>query len=150
MTPVAYTAIYKRPITCITTPCKVSLPFDQTFDQGEHPTFIECEAIWDTGAMRSTISVGLAQKLGLTPIGQTMVYHADGESVCNYHIINLMLPNLVEVKMLIVNDGQMKDTDMLIGMDIISMCDFALTSPNGDTKFSFNIPSSEDVDFLKQ
>lgn len=39
------------------------------------------------------------------------------------------------------------DTDMLIGMDIISMCDFSLTSTNDQTKFSFQIPSSLDIDF---
>ena len=36
---------------------------------------------------------------------------------------------------------------MLIGMDIISMCDFSLTSTNDQTKFSFQIPSSLDIDF---
>jgi len=147
MEPVAFTTTYTKPATCITTTCKVSLPYDQTYDNGEHPEYVECEAIWDTGAMRSTISVALAEQLALSPLGQTVVYHADGESICNYHLINLLLPNKVEIAMLTVNSGQMKDADLLIGMDVITMCDFALTSPKGDTKFSFQIPSREDIDF---
>lgn len=48
-----------------------------------------------------------------------------------------------------VNDGKLTDTDMLIGMDVISMCDFAITDSGAETKFSFQIPSSLDIDFEK-
>ena len=147
MKPVAFTSTYKKPVNSIVTRCKISAPFDQKYDKGEHPPFQECDAIWDTGAMRSTISVELTKRLDLKPFGQTRVFHADGESICNYYLINLLLPNKIEIQMLMVNDGNMKDTDMLIGMDIISMCDFSLTSTNDQTKFSFQIPSSLDIDF---
>ncbi len=36
---------------------------------------------------------------------------------------------------------------MLIGMDIISLCDFAITNSGKNTKFSFQIPSVFDIDF---
>ena len=49
--------------------------------------------------------------------------------------------------MLTVNYGKMKDVDMLINMDIITMCDFALTSQGSDTVFSFQIPSTCTIDF---
>ena len=51
--------------------------------------------------------------------------------------------------MLTVNYGKMKDVDMLIGMDIITMCDFALTSQGSDTVFSFQIPSTCTIDFSR-
>lgn len=38
---------------------------------------------------------------------------------------------------------------MLIGMDIITMCDFTLTSLGNETKFSFLIRSRYDIDFTK-
>ena len=38
---------------------------------------------------------------------------------------------------------------MLIGMDIISLCDFAITDSGAETKFSFQIPSFLDIDFEK-
>jgi len=120
-----------------------------SMDTGEHPPYIELNAIWDTGAMRSTISSQIAEKLGLIPIGQTRVCHADGESICNYYVVNLLLPNKIEIKMLMVNDGKLTDTDMLIGMDVISLCDFAITTSGAATKFSFQVPSSLDIDFEK-
>jgi len=46
-----------------------------------------------------------------------------------------------------VNDGKLTDTDMLIGMDVISLCDFAITNPGKQTKFSFQVPSTLDIDF---
>ena len=46
-----------------------------------------------------------------------------------------------------VASGDLKDTDVLIGMDVISMGDFAVTARNGCTKFSFQIPSTHDIDF---
>ena len=149
MKSVPYTQTYAKPALCISTVCKISEPYDASMDPGDHPPFRELNAIWDTGAMRSTISTQLANELGLIPLGQTRVCHADGESLCNYYVVNLLLPNKIEIKMLVVNDGKLTDTDMLIGMDVISLCDFAITSSGAKTKFSFQVPSTIDVDFEK-
>lgn len=147
MKPVPYTQTYSNPALCIDTVCKISEPYDSCIDPGAHPPFLELNAIWDTGAMRSTISTQIAEKLNLIPIGQSRVCHADGESVCNYYVVNLLLPNKIEIKMLMVNDGKLTDTDMLIGMDVITLCDFTITSSGAETKFSFQIPSTLDIDF---
>ena len=149
MNPVPYTQTYPKPALCIATACKISEPYDAAFDTGEHPPYIELNTIWDTGAMRSTISTQIAEKLNLIPLGQTRVCHADGESICNYYVVNLLLPNRIEIKMLMVNDGKLTDTDMLIGMDVISLCDFTITTSGPETKFSFQIPSILDIDFEK-
>ena len=149
MKPVPYTLTYPKPALCISTKCKVSEPYDASLDPGEHPPYLELNAIWDTGAMRSTISSHIVDELKLIPLGQTRVCHADGESICNYYVVNLFLPNKIEIKMLMVNDGKLTDTDMLIGMDVISLCDFTITSPGTNTKFSFQIPSTFDIDFEK-
>lgn len=37
--------------------------------------------------------------------------------------------------------------DLLIGMDIISLGDFAITNVNGKTTFSFRLPSTSIIDF---
>ena len=37
--------------------------------------------------------------------------------------------------------------DVLIGMDVISKGDFAISYYNGKTQFSFRIPSQNDVDY---
>ena len=41
----------------------------------------------------------------------------------------------------------MADADMLIGMDVITLCDFAITNSGAETKFSFQAPSQFDIDF---
>ena len=150
MKPVPYTQTFSKPALCISTVCKISEPYDASMDTGEHPPYLELNAIWDTGAMRSTISTQIAEELKLIPLGQTRVCHADGESICNYYVVNLLLPNRIEIKMLMVNDGKLTDTDMLIGMDVISLCDFTITNPGPETKFSFQVPSTIDIDFEKQ
>ena len=149
MNSIPFTIKYSKPVSCISTNCKISRAFDADYDNGAHPDYEEFVAIWDTGAMRTTISTDLVDRLKLSPLGQTRVFHADGESLCNYYLINLLLPNRIEVKMLTVNYGKMKDVDMLIGMDIITMCDFALTSQGSDTVFSFQIPSTCTIDFSR-
>lgn len=149
MKSVPYTQKYPKPALCISTVCKISEPYDVSMDPGEHPPYLELNAIWDTGAMSSTISTQIVNELKLIPLGQTRVCHADGESLCNYYVVNLLLPNKIEIKMLMVNDGKLTDTDMLIGMDVISLCDFAITDSGADTKFSFQIPSTIDIDFEK-
>ena len=147
MKSVPYTQTYTKPALCISTMCKISEPYDPSIDTEAHPPFLELNAIWDTGAMRSTISTQIANNLNLIPIGQTRVCHADGESICNYYVVNLLLPNRIEIKMLMVNDGKLTDTDMLIGMDVITLCDFAITNAGEKTRFSFQVPSTLDIDF---
>ncbi len=39
---------------------------------------------------------------------------------------------------------------MLIGMDIISRGDFAVTNKDGKTTFSFRLPSVAKIDFVKE
>ena len=96
MKSIPFTAAYSKPALSISTVCKISEPYDASFDSGMHPPYHELNAIWDTGAMRSTISTKIARKLNLIPLGQTRVCHADGESFCNYYVVNLLLPNRME------------------------------------------------------
>ena len=72
----------------------------------------------------------------------------DPEDVSAY-TINIKLPNDLEFQALPVILGDLPGYDMLIGMDIIGLGDFAITHPEGDTKFSFRIPSQADIDFAR-
>ena len=107
----------------------------------------EFRALWDTGADGSVISNSVVASLGLIPDGKIRVYHADGMSLVNTYTIDLRLPSGVVFRKLMVTSGDLKDTDVLIGMDVISMGDFAITASHGVTKFSFQIPSTHDIDF---
>lgn len=134
----------------IATDAKVSMAYDANRMPGiQHPPYIPCKAVWDTGAMSSVITPALAQKLGLFSLGLVKIHHANGDSMVNTYMINLLLPNKMEVSTLYVMEGDMTDTDILIGMDIITMCDFAITNKDGKTVFSFDIPSSSITDYTK-
>ena len=46
--------------------------------------------------------------------------------------------------------GAFVEFDVLIGMDIITQGDFAVTNRCGRTKFSFRFPSQADIDFVSE
>ena len=135
----------------ISTNVKVSNFYDQSRQPNlPHPAYKQCRAIWDTGAMSTTISPALAQKLGLVSFGKVRMQHANGDAIVNTYIINLLLPNNMEISTLPVMEGAMTDVDLLIGMDVITLCDFAITNKEGKTIFSFDIPSCHETDYSKQ
>ena len=148
MQAVPFTSVFPTTLGYIETECQVCEAYDEQLDASfPHPVFLSCNALWDTGAMRSTISIKVAKQLGLIATRQVKVFHADGVSIRNVYFVNILLPNKIEVKNVPVTDGDIEDTDILIGMDIISLCDFAITNSGKDTKFSFQIPSVLDIDF---
>lgn len=46
--------------------------------------------------------------------------------------------------------GTRFDADILIGMDIITLGDFAVTNYEGVTKLSFRVPSQRHIDFVEE
>jgi uncharacterized protein YchJ len=122
------------------------------------PEFISLEeydykkynAIWDTGATGSVITKKVAQELNLKPVGMVEVHTASGIDTANTYLVNIWLPNKVVFYNLRVAEGKIAEQyEVLIGMDIISKGDFAITNYNGTTVFTFRIPSVECIDFVK-
>lgn len=144
------TVDYGKRVYSIETMCKISMHHDVVRLGNEtHPDFFEYNAIWDTGAVRSVISPKVVADLGLQPRGKVAMYHANGVSYVNTYFVNLLLPNKMEVQILQVMDGNLPDADILLGMDVIGLGDFALTAPEGKTLFSFSQPSQFAIDFNK-
>lgn len=66
------------------------------------------------------------------------------------YVVNIMLPNGVGFANVTVTRGLLSDgADVLIGMDIITRGDFAITNKDGNTVFSFRFPSQTAIDFAK-
>ena len=150
MIPSAYTLRDEQLLPWIITPCSLSVAFDPDYSSLSHPLFVEMKGLWDTGASCSVITKAAALRLGILPIRQVKTRHAQGESETNLYYINVLLPNKIEVKNLRVTEGVLDGFDMLLGMDIINLGDFALTHKNDGTVFSFQIPSTHEYDFVKQ
>ncbi len=72
------------------------------------------------------------------------------ESIVNVYAINLFLPNQVGFQFIKVTEGVLNGTDLLIGMDIISRGDFAISNFAGKTTFSFRVPSTKRIDFVEE
>ena len=129
-------------------------PGEAQIQQVEPKTYL---AIWDTGATHSAITKRVVDDLGLKPTGVRETRHADGKSLNNTYLVNILLPykvlvgsvRVTEVK-LIPDDNTSDDQhpQLLIGMDIIGLGDFAVTNADGKTTFSFRVPSVEEIDFI--
>ncbi|MCL2722629.1 MAG: retroviral-like aspartic protease family protein [Treponema sp.] len=103
---------------------------------------ITIDAIWDTGATNSVIAPNIFEELALDSIDKSIM---SGISYKNKEadvvIATIVLPNgkIINNKRFSVNE--IPGTEILIGMDIISMGDFVITNAKGKTMFSFVIPT---------
>jgi predicted aspartyl protease len=148
----AFTVKYEGIVNVLSSEAKISRAFNpQTTPQKDHPPLETFNAIWDTGATHTAISHQVVAKCNLRPIGMTNVSTASGITTAPVYYINIILPNNVAFSQIRVTEGKMgKNADVLIGMDIMRIGDFAVTNHNGKTVFSFKVPSTELIDFVNK
>ncbi len=130
-----------------------SVRISQAFDPAtttSRPQLEEFQAIWDTGATGTVATQRVVDKCGLKATGMTNVHTANGPTTSPTYLVNVGLPNQVMMGNIKVTRGVIHgNVDVLIGMDIISEGDLAVTNYRGKTAFSFRIPSLECIDFVK-
>ncbi len=131
-------------------PCEVDVLSASVTNPEENRKSTTVNAIWDTGATASVITPKVAKALSLVPISMTEVHTAGGVRTCNVYIVDLMLPNDVFIPNVQVTEADMTTNDVLIGMDIIALGDFAITNFGGKTRFTFSIPSTRVIDFVQE
>ena len=127
-------------------PCRVGLA---GINAGE--PLDEFLAIWDTGSTRSVVTQNVVDRCGLKPIGRAQLMHAgvdEEPDETDMYLVNIGLPNGVVVQNVPVSQSRFAGGDVLVGMDIINIGDFAITHANGQTKFTFQIPPQADIDFV--
>jgi len=107
-------------------------------------------AIWDTGATGTVISQKVINECGLKPIGIAEVNTANEKRLSSVYFASIFLPNYVYFPQLRVIEGTVSEGDVLIGMDIITRGDFAVTNSDGRTTFSYRWPSAERIDFVEE
>lgn len=109
--------------------------------------------IWDTGATATVIQKRVADALNLVPTGKVNIAGVgmDGrpnEFETNSYLVNLYLPNNATIIGVRVAEATVAEADVLIGMDIIGLGDFAITNCEGLTCWTFRLPSVEEIDFV--
>lgn len=137
---VAFTTKYNGIAKALNTEIKVT----SAHEQGNTLTL---NGIWDTGATHSSINKKYVEPLGLKPVGMCVVNTAGGSVNAYQYIINMTLPNK-QMLTTMVTATDLVNTDMLIGMDVISQGDFAISNFNGYTILNFRLPSVCDTDFV--
>jgi hypothetical protein len=97
-------------------------------------------ALWDTGAAISVITPRIQQELELVQIGTKHIRGVTGIQKVPIVLLTLELPNdLLRQNIEVAVCNFSNDVGMIIGMDIITLGDFALLHGNNHTAFSFTI-----------
>src|SRR4051794_12478823 len=131
-----FTATANGRLRELVTQCWIAPAFDPKGDPSTHRQFLAFKAIWDTGATNSVISPQIVAACALAPIGMTQVHTANGTCAAEQYSVNIRLPNGVAFQAVRVTNQPLITTQILIGMDIIGMGDFAVTHKDGKTTFS--------------
>jgi predicted aspartyl protease len=112
-------------------------------------TPVEISALWDTGAVVTCITPAVRDRLKLLPFDAddaVMLAGIGGEVPAGFSFVNICLPHNIEIKSCPVYVLDLPgDEDMIIGMDIITMGDFAVCNADGKTSFSFVMPPFPDT-----
>ena len=137
---------WNHKVQSIQTPVLIAKAFDPR-QSSSHPQHNRFNAIWDTGATHTIITSKVVDICGLKPIDIIRMQTAAGECNSKVYLINLVLPNNVGFSNLNVCQCDIKGADVLIGMDLITRGDFAVSNFDNSTSFSFRIPSLEVFDF---
>lgn len=146
---VAFTVSYKGLANVLGSWAEISEAFDPA-SRSKPPTPHKYNAIWDTGATGTAITQKVVDECGLKPIGRAIVQTAKGQIQTPVYFANIYLPQRVCIYNLRVTQVDIRNADVLIGMDVMSKGDFAISNKDGRTAFSFRVPSCDCIDFAKQ
>ena len=153
--PISFTLSHDGIARELKTEIHIALPFKPSdgkfefIDIKDHKIF-KYYAIWDTGATSSVITKKVVDECELKPISRVKVNTVSGEDESLVYLVSLFLPNKIVIPQLSVIEGVISgDSNALIGMDVITKGDLAITNKDGKTIFSFRIPSITNIDFVK-
>lgn len=113
----------------------------------QNKNIVDFHAIWDTGATNSVITKRVVDSLNIIPIGVADVFGVNSVAQRPVYRINLILPNSVGIEKMNVTESDINSAgvDLLIGMDIICLGDFAISNHAGKTTFSFSVPPHHNI-----
>jgi hypothetical protein len=100
------------------------------------------KAIWDTGATCTVINPSVQKNLNLCAVRRAIAKGVNSIEYADVVPIDINLPNgfIVRNILALVADINSGGSDVLIGMDIITQGDSAISSTGGETVFSFVMP----------
>lgn len=125
---------------------KIKLPVTIKTDKNS----VSAVALWDTGATICVISDVVVNALSLVPRGMLTLSGVNSVATHHAYDIDLLLPNEVSLQGLAAVNAPIDEQgiDLIIGMNVMSFCDFCVTNYQGKTMFSFRMPSLSHIDLV--
>ncbi len=129
----------------------VELLVSTIIEKEENTVSIKTKALVDTGANGSCISNRLVSACRLHPVSAMKMISAQGMSIAQVYEVSMILPNGIQFSEIpVVEVAGSKAFDIIIGMDILSNCDFSFSSDDNESCFSLRIPSAKKlIDFTE-
>lgn len=150
--PRSFTVAAEKIVNVLQSPISIHFPIpDSVNELPNHLKVFKGKAIWDTGATGSVITSKVVTELGLAPITKTICTGVHSQERVNVYMVGMQLPNGVGVKSMMVTETHqlIGQFDVLIGMDIINIGDFAVSNLDNKTTFTFRVPSCERFNFVE-
>jgi len=112
-----------------------------------NPNRRKCRVMWSTGAVHSQLSRKLIEEMEL----EAIVREVNNKQQLFYSL-DVYLPNKVRMTKVEMTEIEQKlphpEIECIIGMDIISLGDCSVSHSDGNTFFSFRVPSLGGVDYV--
>jgi Aspartyl protease. len=139
-----------------------SLVFTKIYEESEYNGYIATDeyicyennkipvkALWDTGSSDSVISSDLAKRLGLHSVGKAKINSSGSTYQSGLYEVVLLLDEKETINLHVMESHQLDKSgiDMLIGLDVICLGDFALSTYDGTICLSFRMPSKGLINF---
>jgi predicted aspartyl protease len=100
------------------------------------------------------ITKSVAESLGLPVVGRTKVQGVHGSKEVNVYYVEIVLDGTdIRLMAKVTECDELSDDNtlgMLVGMNIITMGDFAITNCDGKTTMTFRVPSFQCIDFASK
>ncbi len=139
-----YTKSFDRIVKQILVECSIQLPNSEDIADDVQL------ALWDTGANITCISSRLAEKLKLDSSDEVPIAVANNELFhADVYYVQLRMGQFIIPFIKVLGMPMDESKDIIIGMDVISKGDLAITNYDGETVLSFREPSMERIDFSK-
>lgn len=138
----SFTRLFDSVVRQIVVECSVSLPECQD-------AYVDYrKALWDTGANITCISNRLADILHLNALDEVLISFANNDVFkANTYYVQLKMGRFVLPFIKVLGLPMDESKDIIIGMDVISKGDLAVTNYEGKTVLSFREPSSGRIIF---
>ncbi len=112
---------------------------------------MKLRALWDTGCTNTHIAQRVVDALGLEQFGVGRSVSVDHYSVDKSYRADVIFPTRQGFSDMVIYSGIMPEIDVLIGLDIIRVCDFSISNNvDGECTCSIRIPSQGVIDYTKE